>query len=62
MAYETKTSIFALSIVPRLDVVSDHFLSSRGFNVSSTDDKDVLRLARVSDGLTSSDIAYDVLW
>ena len=59
MAYETKTSIFALSNVPNAPVVSAHFLSKRGLSVSSTDESEFLRLASVSDGLFSSDMIYD---
>lgn len=59
MAYETKTSIFALSNVPSDVVVSDHFFSSKGLRVSSTNESDVRRLDSVSDGLVSSDIVYD---
>jgi hypothetical protein len=56
IAYDTRISIFALSMVLSEAVVSFHFFSSNGPRVSSTELREVLRAARVAAGSASSDI------
>jgi len=62
IAYDTRISILALSMVLREAVVSFHFLSSSGLSVSSTESREVLRAARVAVGSSSSDIVTVSIW
>jgi hypothetical protein len=56
IAYDTRISIFALSMVLSEAVVSFHFFSSNGPKVCSTELRDDLRAAKVAVGSASSDI------